>query len=215
MNDTAIKRLVESELEWAPGIDAADIGVTVDAGIVTLSGHLPSFAQKITAEHTVKRLRSVRGFVDKLEVRFAAHPGDDEDIAKRAANILDWDVTVPKGAVKVSVAGGYVTLTGEAPWQYQKVAAGEALHRLAGVRGVSNEITVKPTVKAEDIKHRIEAALDRQADIEAAKVKVTVDGDRVRLDGKVRAWFEREAAEEAAWAAPGVRFVDDRVMIGS
>lgn len=215
MDNKAIKRLVEGELDWAPGIDGAGIGVAVDEGIVTLSGHVPSYAQKITTEQTVKRLKSVRGVVDKLEVRFAAHAGDDVDIAKRAANLLDWDVTLPKGAVKVAAANGFITLTGEVPWQYQRIAAEQGLHRLAGVRGVFNQIAVKPAVKAEDIKHRIEAALDRQADIDGAKVRVTVDGDRVRLEGKVRAWFEREAAEEAAWAAPGVRFVDDRVSIGA
>jgi len=215
MDDKIIKRLVENELQWDPSLDAADIGLIVEGGIVTLTGHVSSYAQKVAAEKIVRRLKSVRGFVDKLEVRLSGHPEDDEDIAKRAANIIDWDVTIPKGAVKVAVSRGFVTLTGEVPWRYQRTSAEEAVRRLQGVVGVINQITVKPSVQAEDIKRRIEDALDRQADIEAQKIRVSVEGDTVRLEGCVRAWFEREIIEDAAWSAPGVRQVEDRVTVGS
>ncbi|MGZ3402393.1 MAG: BON domain-containing protein [Phenylobacterium sp.] len=210
--DGTIKRLVEDELIWEPSIDATGIGVSVVAGIVTLTGHVPTFGQKATAEQVVKHVKSVRGLVDHLDVR-VADSFDDEQLARRIANLLDWDVTLPKGAVKVQVADGFVTLTGEVPWHYQRAGAEFGLRRLAGVVGLRNLITVKPQVRALDVKRRIELALNRQADLDSGKIAVTVDGDTVRLDGKVKAWFERDVIERAAWAAPGVRRVEDHVVV--
>ena len=214
MDDMSIKRLVENELEWEASLDAADIGVLVEHGVVTLNGHVSKYVEKVTAEQVAKRLKSVRGVVNRLEVRPAGVLDGDEDIARRAANLVEWDVTIPEGAVKVAVSKGFVTLSGEVPWHYQRTAAEHAVRRLNGVTGVSNQIAVKPHVQAADIKRRIEEALDRQADIEAARIRVSVEGDKVRLEGSVRAWFERNAIEEAAWSAPGVRQVDDRVTVG-
>jgi osmotically-inducible protein OsmY len=214
MDDKTIKALVLDELEWEPSIDSADIGVTVEAGIVRLTGHVASYAQKIAAESAVKRVKGVRGYVEDLAIRAAAPSFADEAIASRAANMLDWDATVPKGAVKVKVEKGFVTLTGQVDWQYQRTAAEQTIRGLMGVRGVSNQLGVKPHVQVSDIKRRIEDALERQADLEADKIRVIVDGDKVRLEGKVKAWFERDLAEHAAWAAPGVRAVEDRVTIG-
>jgi osmotically-inducible protein OsmY len=214
MDDKALKKLVDDELEWQPSIDCADVGVIVENGIVTLTGHVANYAQKIAAEAAVKRVKGVRGFVDRLEVQlFGAKDDTDEAIAERIANLLDWDVTVPKGAVKVQVVNGYVTLTGQVDWNYQRSAAEHGLRRLRGVRSLSNQIAVKPRVEAGDIKRRIEQALDRQADLTADNIRVTVVGDRVCLDGKVRAWTERDTIERAAWAAPGVKAVEDRVSI--
>lgn len=214
MNDKNLKTLIEDELSWEPSIDAANIAATVESGIVTLDGHVPNYAQKRAAETIVKRIKGVRGFVDRIEVQpFGADAASDESIATRAANVLDWDVTVPKGSVQVQVAEGRVTLTGHVDWQFQRDAADRAVRRLTGVRAVFNQIEVKPHVHAADIKKRIEAALERQADLAASKIRVTVTEDKVRLDGEVRAWAERDTAERAAWAAPGVRAVDDHVNI--
>jgi len=214
MEDKTLRRLVQEELDWQPSIDAADIGVTVEQGIVHLVGHVSNYAQKVAAEKAVKRVKGVRGFVEDLQIRLSPEPYTDEAVAARVANLIDWDVTIPKGAVQVQVEKGYVTLTGQVDWQYQRVAAEQGVRRLQGVRGLSNQIAVKPHLQASDVKRRIEDALGRQAELEANMIRVTVDGDKVRLDGKVNAWFERDIAERAAWAAPGVRSVEDHVSIG-
>jgi osmotically-inducible protein OsmY len=175
---------------------------------------VPNYAQKATAENAVKRVKGVRGYVEDLQIRPAGQPYTDEAIAERVANLIEWDVTIPKGAIKVKVESGYVTLSGEVGWQYQRFAAEQGIRKLPGVRGLSNVITVKPSVSAGDIKKRIEEALERTAEVEANKIRVSVVGDKVQLDGNVRAWFEREIIEHAAWAAPGVKAVDDRVRVG-
>ena len=213
MEDKALKALVEAELEWEPSIDAADIGITVEDGIVGLSGHVPNYAQKIAAEAAIKRVKCVRGFVEHLQVQAVSSPLSDNAIASRLASILDWTVDVPAGQVKVKVEHGVVTLVGTVGWQYQKAAAERAVRPQQGVRGVLNEIQLQPRAQASDIQRRIKAALERRADIEANQIVITVAGDTVRLDGKVRAWFERDVIERAAWAAPGVAKVDDRIMI--
>jgi osmotically-inducible protein OsmY len=150
--------------------------------------------------------------VDKIEVR-PNMAGTDQDIAERAANLIDWDIAVPKGTVKVAVSGGWVTLTGEVPWNFQRVSAEQAVRRLAGVVGIMNMVTVKARVSVPDVRRKIEQALERQADLDASAVTITVDGDKVRLDGRVRAWFERELVEKAAWGAQGVCEVEDHLRI--
>lgn len=214
MIDKVLRGLVQDELDWEPSVDAVDIGVAVENGIVHLSGRVSSYAQKIAAEAAVKRVKGVRGYVEDLEIRPQGAGYSDVAIASRAANVLDWDATVPKDAVKVKVDGGIVTLSGQVDWQYQRTAAENGIRPLAGVRGVINQIRVKPVIQAGDIKRRIEDALERQAELEAGKIHVSVIGDKVRLDGKVRAWFERDIAERAAWSAPGVKQVDDHVSVG-
>lgn len=214
MEDRVLKKLVEAELDWEPSIDAADVGMTVEKGIVTLTGHVPTFAQKAVAEAVVKRVKGARGFVDRLEVKALGVDFDsDEALAARIASVIAWDSTIPTNAIKVQVAAGHVTLTGQVDWQYQRFAAERAVRNMSGVRGVIDQVTVKPRVQANDVKRRIEAALDRQADLTAHNVQVIVDGDHVRLEGSVRAWIERDTIERAAWAAPGVRAVDDRIGI--
>lgn len=212
--DVALKTAVEAELAWVPFVDAANIGVAAENGIVSLSGHVPTYAQKLAVEKAVKRIKGVRGLAEELEVRLLTGLGnDDDEIARRVANILDWGVSAPKDSVKVQVTDGIVTLTGEVDWQFERSGAERGVRLLNGVRGLINLITVKPHVMPADVKRRIENALERQADVEAANIRVTVDGTNVRLDGKVKAWAERDAAERAAWAAPGVRSVDDHVTI--
>jgi osmotically-inducible protein OsmY len=214
MEDKALKKIVEAELGWEPSIDAADIGVTAEDGIIRLTGRVATYAQKVAAEAVVKRVKGVRGYVEDLEIHAFAPSNSDEGLAGRVANVLDWDATIPDGAVKVKVEQGYVTLTGQVDWQYQRSAAEQVVRPLQGVRGVGNQIQVKPHIQASDVKRRIEAALDRQAELEASKISITVEGDKVRLDGKVRAWFEKDIIERAAWAAPGVRTVEDHVSVG-
>lgn len=213
MQDTVIQKMVRDELAWEPSIDAADVDVTVEAGIVTLNGHVANYLQKVAAEGAVKRVKGVRGYVDRLEIRVLAHADSDEALANRVANLIDWHVSVPKNAVKVKVEKGMVTLTGKVDWNFQRAAAEQGVRAIYGVRGLINQIEVKPHVEIGDVKKRIEDALSRQAEIDADRIKVTVEGGKVRLDGKVRGWFERDVAERAAWAAPGVSAVEDRVAV--
>jgi osmotically-inducible protein OsmY len=213
--DKVLKESVEAELDWLPGVDAADIGVAVQSGVVTLTGHVSTYAQKVAVEQAVKRLKGVRGVAEEIEIRPYGNIGQkDDEVAGRVVHLLGWDSSVPRDAIKVEVANGFVTLTGEVDWQYQRLAAERGVRALSGVRGLNNAITVKPHVQPKDIKRRIEAALERQADLDADRIHVTVEGAKVRLEVHVRAWHEREAAERAVWAAPGVQAVEDHVTIG-
>ena len=215
MEDKVLKKLVEDELDWQPAVDASSIAITVNGGIVHLTGHVANYAQKAAAENAVKRVKGVRGYVEDLEIQPFPKAETDEAVAARVANVIDWDVTVPKGAVKVKVEGGMVTLSGDVEWSYQRQAAERGIRQLLGVRGLTNLITVKPRIQPSDIKRRIELALERQAEFEAHRITVSVDGGKVRLAGKVRAWFERDIIERAAWSAPGVQSVEDRVTVGA
>lgn len=214
MKDMDLKKTILDELEWEPSVEAAHIGVAVDDGVVTLSGHVSSYAEKIAAEVAVRRIKGVRGIAEEIEVRF---PGDkktaDDQIAKRALNVMEWASTVPKDAVQVKVQRGVVTLNGQVDWYYQKEEASTAVRKFSGVRAVINDISIKQKPQAGDIKLKIEQALKRNADLEANSIKVVVTGGRVTLDGKVKAWYERDLAERTAWSAPGVTAVEDRIQI--
>lgn len=213
MDDKAVKRRVEDELQFQPSVDAAHIGVSVQNGIVHVDGRVSSFAQKAAVESAVTRVKGVRGYVEDMIVQPHGDLYSDDAIAGHVANVLEWDSLLPKAAVKVKVEAGWVTLSGDVEWAYQRISAEGGLRRLQGVRGVTNLITIKPRIQASDIKQRIEQALERQAEIEAHGITITVDGGKVRLDGKVRAWRERDVIERAAWAAPGVTGVDDRLTV--
>lgn len=214
MNDKTLQTLVESELQWDPSVKAAGIGVAVNEGVVTLSGSVSSCAEKWAAQRAVERVRSVRGVAMELAVRPFGDTGtDDDEIAKRVLNTLDWSAVVPSGAIHCRVESGMVTLTGEVDWQYQRDAAVRAVHKLHGVLSVSNEIRLKSRVVSGDVKRRIEEALDRQAAVDASGIRVTVEGSKVRLDGEVHAWADRSTIERAAWSAPGVVAVEDRVAV--
>jgi osmotically-inducible protein OsmY len=214
MNDMKLKKAVEEELEWEPSIDAEHIGVAAEDGVVTLSGHVGNYAQKFAAEAATRRVKGVRAIAEEIEVRF---PEDrklaDDQIAKRALDVISWDSTIPKDAFQVKVQHGVVTLTGEADWHFQRDDAESAVRKLSGVKGLINEIKIKPKVQAIDIKNRIETALKRNAEVEADAIKVTVQNGRVTLNGKVKAWYERDLAERTAWSAPGVMSVEDRISI--
>ncbi len=216
MNDNTLRQDIIDELDFEPSIDAADIGVAVENGVATLTGHVPTYAQKLTVEQVVRRVKGVKGIAQEIEVRpFGTNRTADDEIAKRAVNTINWNTSVPDGAVQVKVQDGWVTLTGKVEWQYQKTAAADAVRDLAGVVGVSNQIEIKQRASAFDVKKRIEDALKRNAEIEARAIKVNVmDGGKVRLEGRVHAWSERSAAERAAWSAPGVNTVEDRLTLG-
>jgi len=215
MSDLQLRQDVVDELEFEPSVNAAHIGVAVDKGVVTLSGHVGSYAEKTAAVRAARRVRGVRAIADDIEVRYASDKKtSDDEIAKRAIDILEWDTVVPSGSIDVTVREGWVTLSGNVDWYYQKKAAEEDIQKLSGVRGVINTIEIKPRLKADDVKKKIEDALKRHAEVEAKEIRVTVrDNDRVILEGKVDNWDERYAVENAAWSAPGVRSVEDRLLV--
>ena len=215
MRDIQLRQEVLDELEFDPVIDAAHIGVTVDGGVVTLTGHVSSYAEKLAAEAAVRRVRGVRAIAEEIEVRYPGHKQtSDDEIARRALSILRWDVFVPDEAIKLTVHKGLVTLAGEVQRYFQKYAAETAIRKLSGVTGVVNDITIKPTANVANIKGKIEDALKRHAEVEAKGIRVTVLNDEVTLDGKVDSWDERQAVISAAWSAPGVRSVEDNLTVG-
>jgi len=216
MNDSTLRQDILDELDFEPSVDPADIGVAVDSGIVTLTGHVPTYSQKLTVEDVVHRVKGVKGIAQEIEVRpFGTNRTADDEIAKRAVNSISWNTSIPDNTVQVTVQKGWLTLTGKVDWQYQKVAAADAVRDLAGVVGVANQIQIKQMVSAGDVKKRIEDALKRSAETEARAIKVNIlDGGKVRLEGRVHAWSERRAAERAAWSTAGVHDVDDRISVG-
>lgn len=216
MTDSGLRQDIIDELDFEPSIDSADIGVAVENGIVTLTGHVPTYAQKMTVEDVVRRVKGVKGFAEEIEVRpFGSNRTADDEIARRAVNTLSWSTSIPNGAVLVKVQKGWVTLTGRVEWHYQKTAAANAVRDLSGVVGVSNQIEIAQHATVVDVKKRIEDALKRYSEVEAQAIRINVlDGGKVRLEGKVHAWSVRSAAERAAWSAPGVVNVEDHIAIG-
>lgn len=215
MSDNALRQHIVDELEFEPSVDAANIGVAVEGGIVTLTGHVPTYVERMTAENTVGRIKGVKGIACEIEVRpLGTNITADDEIARRAVQSIEWNVQVPKNKVQVRVQKGWVTLSGELHWHYQRTAVENAIRVLGGVKGVINNIDVVPHAIASDVKRRIEDALRRDAELDAQAIKVDVRDGKVKLEGKVRAWSERRAAERAAWSAPGVRAVEDHISIG-
>ena len=214
MSDIGLRQYVLDELAFEPSVNAAHIGVAVESGVVTLSGHVGSYAEKIATERVVQRLKGVRAIAQEIEVRYPeSKKTADDEIAKRALHIISWDTTVPDDRVKIKVQNGWITLSGEVEWHYQRTAAEEAVRKLSGVVGVSNLVGVRPRVDGSDVKIRIEEALRRNAEIEAEGVRVAVSGATVTLEGTVASWRERSVAEQAAWAIPGVGVVEDRLVV--
>jgi len=215
MSDTELRDRVQKALAFEPSVEDEHIGVVAESGVVTLTGHVSTFAQKLAAEDVVQRVRGVRGIAQEIEVRRAADKQlADDQIAARALNIIAWDSTIPDRKVQVTVNKGWVTLNGTVEWYFQRQAAENAVHKLSGVTGISNLIEVVPVVHAGDIKRKIEEALLRSALVEAKRVEVSVQDHKVVLSGRVDSWVERGAAERAAWAVPGVVDVQDKLAVG-
>lgn len=216
MNDQALRQRVIDELEFEPSVHAAGIGVAIDGGVVTLSGHVPSYAQKLAAERAAWRVKGVKAVAQNIVVHLPQDRkhGDDE-IARRALAILAWDSMLPEDAVRVKVQDGWVTLTGELDWNFQRDVAVTDIHRLGGVKGVINELTIRPRANASDVQASIADALQRHAEIEARHVAIGVRADgTVVLEGIVASAEERKQVVRAAWRAAGVHAVEDRLQIG-
>jgi osmotically-inducible protein OsmY len=214
MTDHELKRHVEDALTWEPSIDEAAIGVSVENGIVTLRGDVATYPEKFTAERVTLAVYGVKAVANDLNVRLVkGSERTDTDIAQAAANSLQWNTLLPVNRITIAVTNGLITLKGDLDWQYQKDAATRAVRDLTGVRGVANLIAVKSAVKGGDVRDKIEAAFKRSAEIDARRIDVTAQNGKVILSGNVRSWAERKEAERAAWAAPGVTQVDDRLTI--
>jgi osmotically-inducible protein OsmY len=217
-NSTKLQHDVQEELEWEPSIDASKIGVTaMQSGVVTLTGTVATYAEKISAERAAKRVSGVRAVANDIEVRpIGSLKRTDTDIAQAVLRALEWDIAVPHEKIKARVDNGWVTLDGEVALQFQRAAAEKAVRRLTGVRGVSNQIglQIRPAVQPAEVKGRIEAAFRRSADIDARGIEVDAKNSMITLRGKVRTWAERDEAERAAWAAPGVLAVKDELIVG-
>ena len=214
MTDSELKVHVQSALDWEPSVDASDIGVSVDESVVTLRGNVASYAEKMAAERVALRVYGVKAVANDL----AVHIGNlfqrtDTEIAHAAVAALKWNTVVPNDKITVTVANGWLTLKGTVDWQYQRDAAFRTVRDLTGVKGVTNSVAVTSHVQSIDVRDKIEAAFKRSAEIDARSVNVTALDGKVILSGNVHSWFERQEAERAAWAAPGVTQVEDRLTI--
>jgi len=215
MEQIGLRDDVLEELAFQPSINANHIGVAVDNEVVTLSGYVGSYVEKRAAVTATKRVKGVRAVADEIEVRYAdGKRTADDEIAKRIVHILAWDVEVPKNSIQAVVRDGWVTLSGTVEWNFQRRAAEDDVRKLSGVHGIINEIVIEPRLHPEDVKRKIEDALKRHAEVEAKRIGVIVEEKgRVILEGKVDNWDERFAVENAAWSAPGVTSVVDRLKI--
>jgi osmotically-inducible protein OsmY len=211
--NSEIQEKVMEELRWIPSLQATEIGVAVQDGIVTLSGYVDHYAMKTAAERAAKSIKGVRAVAQKIEVRSHGCQRTDEDIAWAILNAFEWNSEIPQDLLQVQVQKGVVTLEGEVDWYCQKVAAEKTVHNLLGVIGITNLITLKHKVSAADIKAKIIKALERNTLLDAASLVVATAANQVTLRGKVHSWAQREAAEKAAWSAPGVLEVSNKIKV--
>jgi osmotically-inducible protein OsmY len=212
--DSDIRRDVEDELRWDPDIDATDIAVAVNNGVVALTGFVRSYSQRTQAERDAKRVAGVVGVANDIEVRLPViDQRPDPDIARDAVSALKSELPYSSENIKVIAKDGRITLEGTVEWNYARERAENAVKRIRGVKGVTNSITLKPKVAPHEVRRKIEDAFRRSAEIDASRVTVEANGSEVILRGTVKSWAEREEAERAAWAAPGVTRVDNRVTI--
>jgi osmotically-inducible protein OsmY len=212
--DTEIRRDVQNELQWDPSLDETGMGVNVKNGVVTLVGTVPHFADRYTAEEVAKRVNGVRAVANEIEVKIPK-PGErsDTDIASAAANALKWNFSVGASDIKAVVKHGWVTLSGQVTYGYQRSVAESLVRYLLGVTGIVNEIAIMPAVKMVDVKQKIEAAFQRQALFDAKDIDIKLNDNQVTLKGHVHSWREKDDASRAAWAAPGVAKVENQLQV--
>jgi osmotically-inducible protein OsmY len=212
--DRELQKDVMDALRWEPDINETNIGVAVKDGVVILSGYVDSYIEKVNAERAAARVDGVKAVVQEIKVKLlSSYECSDEDLAQAAVRALAWNVLIPKDRVKVVVQDGRVTLTGEVDWRFQKEEAENAICCLRGLRSINNEIIIKPSIVPQEVKTKIESALQRNAVLDARQIKVETEGSKVILSGTVRSWAEKEQARRAAWAAPGVTQVEDKIMV--
>jgi osmotically-inducible protein OsmY len=213
-SDLQIQRDVMDELKWEPYLNASQIGVAVSNGIVTLSGQVDSYSKKLSAEKAAKRVSGVKAIAEDIQIGVSpAFRKTDTEIAEAILSALKWHSALQEEKIKIKVEDGIVKLDGEVEWEYQRNNAKVAIENLTGVRSVINLITVKPKISPTDIQQKISAAFHRSATIDAEKIQSDVVGNKVTLRGKVRSFAEKEDAENAAWAAPGITSVENKLQI--
>jgi osmotically-inducible protein OsmY len=214
--DSQLQKDVLAELAWEPAVHAAEIGVSVKDGVVTLGGHVSSYLEKYEAERAAQRVSGVKALAIEMQVKLSAFgKRDDADIARSAETALEWMGTNTGKNVNVMVENGWLTLSGDVDWQYQRLSAANAVRYLMGVTGVSNQISIKAGATLGAVKQEIEAALGRRAKVDANAIHVAVNGSAVTLTGSVHSWSERDSARESAWGAAGVMSVDDQMTISA
>ena len=212
--DALLQSDVISELKWEPSIDAGTIGVSVRDGIVTLDGYANSFVEKLTAVRAASRVMGVKAVAQELKIRLPqSYERNDADIAEAAVNALEWNMKVPDDRIKVEVQDGMVILTGEVDWEYQRAAAHDAVCCLIGIKGVTDEINIKPSMSPVNVKSKIKSAFQRHSVLDAKNIIVESDGSKVILNGTVHSWIEKQEADSAAWSAPGVSNVENNLVV--
>lgn len=212
--DSTLKQRVLDELRWDTKVNHAHIGVTTSDGSVTLSGHVTNFPEKFAAGEAAKRVRGVKAIADEIDVSLPTeHRRDDGDIAQRIAHVLEWNISIPDNNIQAKVRGGFVTLNGEVEWQHQRVHIEQQVRHVGGIKGVSNHITLKTRATKDNVKQNIQDALHTNSEKEAEEIKISVSGDTVTLEGRVKAFYERDLIKQAAWATPGVRHIVDNIRI--
>jgi len=212
--DSEIERDVKAELGWNPDLKSTDIAISVKDGVVTLAGFVPRYIDKYEAEKAAKRVAGVLAVANDIEIRLpAVDERPDPEIAREVVTALKNQLPFSHERIKAVVRNGWVTLEGDVEWQYQRLTAERAVRPLKGVKGIINDIKIKPRVEPSDIKQKIQEALRRSAEVDANQITVETSGGEVILKGKVRSWVERDEAERVAWRAPGVTKVDDRIVV--
>lgn len=212
--DKLLRTQVREALDWETSIHSADIGVRASDGVVTLTGHVPSYAQKREAETVALRVKGVSGIANDIDVRLPKEKErTDTDIAKAAVRTLKWHSELPEETITVKVRDGWVTLEGRVEWNYQRERAANAIRHLTGVLGITNALLIAPQVTPDDVRRRIKKALEREVDREADQMEIEIDGTTIHLRGIVHSWVERRQVERAAWSAPGIIDVQNHLTV--